>query len=422
MASRFSRNNKNSLLRIPRFVLSFGLIVTASANAAVQLDKLTQCADIQRLYETIKQSHPRFGNCRPARGTVERGIQRLLPTGHEDEICFWDDTPATFLAGFSCFSYKNAENGLLCVRQTSSSDLLEYKDNYKERYAAVSKAYTHAAEQCAVSNGDASESLETLMPAPLSSVAKYSFGFIMGLGSMIPANSAIHHGFGTVYEGEFDNKVQAVEFVSIYFATSPPDANARESNWKAAGKWRVNIDDGSEIQEMYAKEFRRNNVLGFVDFTDFDIETALTTTFDDGAKSKQQEGWQDVLAQALGTHGFTELTEDDLDGMSFADLLREKIESGALGKHNDIVGRLSEKGILLAARRTPHCVRNGGTMIALVMALKPRPGFRKDFGSVIFGIIGVSSCGRRHGSAGDFLDATVQDAKTALLNALESGE
>lgn len=397
------------------------VICVGTASADAQLNKLTQCADIQRLYDTLKTSSATFGGCRTARGPIELALAHQLPPGHAGDICFWDSTPANLVSGFSCLTFKSAPRGLLCVRQTPAAGITEYLDHYQDHYAAISKAYTHTAASCAVSNGDASESRATLLPPPLMPFAKFSFGFVSQLGKTIPTDSLIHHGFATVANGELRGRVDAIEFVDIYFANSIPNLEAEDSRWQTVGHWRVNIDDGADMQELFAQEFRRNHVSAFLDFTSADVKTTLSGDFGAEVKRARLSTWQDALVQSLRTHGFSEVTEDEMKGQSFGDLLKQKLRAGGIGNRHWTADRISDRGFFLVSRHTPHCARTGGSMVAMVMAIKPKEGFRTDFGSVALGIMGADSCGRRHGSPEDFVDAVIRDAKSAVISQLESG-
>ena len=377
--------------RLPAFlkILIASLVLAGPTWAEVTLDKLNRCDDIQRLFTALKEEHPSFGPCRDAHSVIEAWIQRRFPRNGAADLCFLSVPPAPFVNGFSCLSLRSSPKALLCFRSSASTDIKIYKAQYRQRYAAAAKAYTKSAAACPVSNGDASESADTLMPALLKPLAKYELGFVSQLGNTIPAESLIHHGYATVYPDEVSGTAGALEFVDIYFGASP-DVARTIHNWQTVGDWRVEIDAGDPAAEaQFARQLQiQRHLAAFVDLTGFSLQTAIASTFDEGIKKKQLAKWQDVIIESLGTHGFTVLTDEDLNGHQVDDLIREQFAL-QFGRHNDLATKTS--ATILASRSTPACARKGGLMMALVMTNAPEPGYRKDFGEVWLEIIGAQT-------------------------------
>ena len=60
-------------------------------------------------------------------------------------------------------------------------------------------------------------------------------------------------------------------------------------------------------------------------------------------------------------------------------------------------------------------------MLALVIAIEPVDGVSRDFGSVAVAVTGADTCGRRNGSAKDYVDEVVRDVKERMFVTLREG-
>jgi hypothetical protein len=297
------------------------------------------------------------------------------------------------------------------------SDVTEYQERFSAQYAVASKEYTRLASQCRVSNGDSSESAESLLPPPLSQFTEFSFGFASQLGTTIPSDSLVHHGFAKVDQKLFPSEVQAVEFITMYIANPETAPNALQTvPTEVAGNWDVAIDDADEFEQRLQREARRAGAPVFADYTIFEVASRLREPFSDSAKRTKIASWQQGLSQSLRKHGFVELSRDDLDGKSFTDIRKQFLEKF----DRKDMGVVSDTGMLLQSRNVPRCARNQGLMMAVIMAVEPNSHKRAAFGAVIFAIVGADACGRRHGAPEAYVDAVIQDAKSDFLDALRS--
>lgn len=96
------------------------------------------------------------------------------------------------------------------------TDLVEYKQQYMENFAAQIADYLNAANQCPVGNGNATRApARSMTGAILGYVARLDIGWVLPVGAGDVGTSLIVHGYASVDPQVAGENVQ-IEFVSMW--------------------------------------------------------------------------------------------------------------------------------------------------------------------------------------------------------------
>jgi hypothetical protein len=392
------------------------------AQAAVNLDKLTACDDIARLYEFMKERQlTESSSCRPARSSLEKEL--IVRSGLDaSQLCFDQSAPAPFLEGFSCISQEEKTgNVLVCFRSADGGDIRQYKAQYKEKFAPAGKKYLSEAAACRASNGDSVEASPTLFPPLLSLISRVEFGFITSLGKERPSDSSIVHGYATTDPSISNNAPSALEFV--YVITNVPKYSST-SEQETIGNWLIHIDEDKELEEGYNREARKRRIPVMLDSTSYKLERSTTASVSQGAKLALAEGLQRVLAKSLEDEGFESISDDELQaktGMSTTEMIKEITKRMPFGTRQNLPLRLGPTLLILSNERRPKCTKDraGGAMAVYLMAIQPVPEVTSDFGSVGLMIAGLGECARTTTkSTRTYINGLIDESTSQLLTAL----
>jgi hypothetical protein len=78
----------------------------------------------------------------------------------------------------------------------SQADIVAYRRDYQDTYAPKVTRYLDAASRCPQGNRDATTGVPTFLPWTLGVFSKFSFGFVLPIGSGEVGTSAFIHGYG----------------------------------------------------------------------------------------------------------------------------------------------------------------------------------------------------------------------------------
>jgi hypothetical protein len=414
---------RSSFSNIVRYIVQVALGLVAfipCSHAELRFEALTACSDIARLYEVLR-SNPaaRPSSCGQARSSFEQAIVERSGL-QSDQLCFLERPPADFLAGYTCVqSHVGTAAELVCFRAASSNDVHEYKEQYKDKFAAPVSHYLREASACSASNGDSAAAARTLFPTLLSFVSRYEFGFILGLGKETPIRSSVLHGYATVDATIDNNDQQAIEFVYLLVSASDVKSEVR----KNVGNWIVSIDNSDEFESGFTAEFRRGHIPVFVDFTFFAIERARSAVKPIGTKLDLIADWQQVIAHTLEEEYFEVVSDDDLHektGMISKDIIATISRNQPFGHRDDSPIKFGSQLTIMINESRPVCTRNdNGATVASIFSIQPVPQVVDDYGGVVLGLLGLGACGKRTGPTKTFVEELIKESTTQLFQIME---
>jgi hypothetical protein len=394
------------------------------ALTEVNLDKLTACDDVARLYEFVKEKLPMASSsCLSPRSILEKELARR--SGFDtSQLCFHQSAPTSFLEGFSCISLdvKNSAE-LVCFRSADEADIKLYKEQYKEKYAAAEKKYLSAAAACSASNGDSADAPATILPPLLSLVSRLEFGFITSLGRERPSHSAVVHGYATTDPEISGNAPSALEFVYL-IANAPKYSSTSEQ--KRVGSWLIQIDEDEDFDEYFNQEARRRRMPMMIDSTSYHLERQTEASVSQNAKLVLTEKLQRAIAKSLEDEGFETISGAKLKadtGMDSAEMVEEITKRMPFGTRQKPLIRLGSTLLILSNEQRPKCTqeRTGGAMGVYLAVNQPVPEVTSDFGGVMLMIVGLGECARPQlTSTRTYINGLIEESTSQLLATLQT--
>lgn len=403
------------------FVCLWLILCPVVLHAEIFLDKITACDDIANVYKSMKNGTFMVGGgCRLPHNRLEKEVVARSGLKTSD-FCFTELNPASFLEGFSCFSFKKGKaHSLNCFRTADEDDIDFYKEHYKENFSVRESKYLSDAKECSASNGDSARATNTLLPIPLQYISSFEFGFILQLGSSIPSDSAVVHGYAKT-DPEIDSEApSAIEFVSIY--TSAPEYEDN-SKHETIGNWDISIDEADEADNELNKEFRHRRIPIKLDITSYSLTQSQAVGVPDDEKLELTEGLQYAIAKVLKDESFKRLTDNDLQnttGMDSDEIVNKINQQMPFGFKNVSPMKLGRKFLVYVNEKHPVCTKHGdGAMGVYLMSTQPTPEVKSDFGSLGVLIIGIGECARSKSPTRAYIEELKNLVKDQVLIALK---
>lgn len=405
--------------------LALFLCTTLPAIAEIELDKLTQCDDIARLWSELRSDGSTFsGGCRQPSGPVERAIFNRLG-GHVQHIdlCFLRQSPAHFLDTFSCsYTWNGPDSaGLFCMRATSKQDVTDYLEKHDTQYIRPVKQYLDSASACLKGQGDSSRAPSSLAPVPLLSVGQFAFGFVATKRSDTGA-SVVIHGYATADPALGMSSQSAFEFVSFYTA---PNDEAQTSDadveTRTIGDWSLEVDHASKLSEAMDKGFRQQHIRASVYARVFTVRKVDGAIDDDARKDRRLREWSEALLTELQHHDFEQFSQSQLESAHVGgidEIKRHLKESLPYGQRNKQPFVLGDQFFALLDEWSPDCAGKNGGFGALVISTKPRPLVGSDNGGLLVILWGVDRCSDQGGNTTEFVDDVLQSLEDRLAQVI----
>jgi hypothetical protein len=411
-------------------VCARGLLVACLASipcaeAAVELNKLSACDDIARLYQSLKTT-PIAAGCRAPRGALERALVARVHTD-ASQICFQSSVPAPFLEGFTCAQPPSPTGAsLVCFRGANLSEVRRYEEQYgpssAEPTSKPTSKYLAAAAACSVSNGDSSVAAPTTASQLLGFVSRFEFGFITSLGRGRPTDSSIVHGYAATDPAIPGDVPSALEFV--YMVVGAP-AYSRPGERRNVGQWDVTLDDVKQLEDSFNEEMRKRRVDLMMNMTSFDLTSRAAVDASQREKLSVLVTLQKAIARSLEDEGFEAISDSDLKaktGRNAAEIVQEISRTMPFGNRQNGPVKLAPTVLMLFNDKRPACTREaGGAIGAYLIASEPTPDARSDYGSVGFIVAGIGACSRSTTrSTRTYVDGLIAEATRQVMETLQS--
>jgi|GEM_PF-5284440 len=397
-------------------VLLAGLACVLHARA-VDLNRLDACADVAATLALLK--HPDDVVCSAARNVVERALVARIDPAGVLQPCFLKAPPKAY-TNFSCLrtTWETQQN-LFCFRASSTAELTDYVENYPSKYARQVKTYLEAAAACPVANGDAAAASYWTAPFALHAIARFEFGYNLGLGKSNPAMASMMHGFARLDPTLSGAGVDALEFVSMSTGgNSGESVNRRKASRKReAGDWIVYLDEGIDV-EMFKTHGMNVNAV----FRGIDVERMTKPARPQDEKEATLASWQKVAVADFADERFERLStiylkkETGFDITNVVAQFEERMPYGWRGR-NAI--RVAPNFAVFSATRSQRCVEKGGAILALVMGLLPTMNVNANYGSIMFGVIGVGACGAPVRATQNYFDQLIDETMEDIIHHIE---
>jgi hypothetical protein len=393
------------------------------AHAELVLDKLTACNDIERVYTTLKaQPRVALSDCRPPRDGLESALASRAGAG-ASQLCFLRTSPAAFLDSFSCVRFisntATPAADVTCFRAASLRDIQAYKEQYAERFARIESQYLAAAQKCAVSGGDSSNSAPVLFPPVASMLARFQLGFSASLGSGRPSDSSIFHGYGETDPEIRTSAPSAIEVVSVI--VNSPARHSVPVNSRTVGDWLLQVDDTAtlerEMNERYARADppMRFSVIGY------NLAREGPHGMTASAKLSVTGSLHDSIAEELQADGFEQLSESELrrqTGKSSEELVRDITRNSVPFGSRDHSVKFSNSFRMLLKETGLSCTRRGrGAVAAYLMGTQPFAGVQRDFGDILLIVARMGACSA-NSEARSYVKGLLDGATEDILGAL----
>jgi hypothetical protein len=402
------------------FVCLWLILCPVISHAEIYLDKITACEDIANVYKSMKNgTFIDSAGCRLPHSILEKEVVARSGLKASD-FCFTELSPASFLEGFSCFTFKMGNaHSLNCFRTANENDIDFYKEHYKEDFSVRESKYLSEAKKCSASNGDSARATNTLLPLPFQSISSFEFGFISQLGNSMPSNSAVVHGYAKT-DQEIDSEApSAIEFVSIYTDAQHEDNSKHET----IGNWDISIDEADEADNELNKELRRRGIPINWDITNYSLTRSQAMGTPDEEKLERTEGLQYAIAKILKDEDFKRLTDNDLQkitGMDSDEMLDKISQQMPFGFKKGSPMKLGRKFLVFVNEKHPICTKHGdGAMGVYLMSTQPTPEVKSDFGSLGVLIIGIGECARYKSPTRAYIEELKNLVKDQVLIALK---
>lgn len=408
-------------MRPPQNLFSALLLVVLAtpANASVELDKLTQCADLRGLWAQLHSGDPTFAQrCSSPVGLVQRAMVPKFKQRGSIDLCFLSTPPANFLNAFQCsYTWNSADSaGLLCVREIPKLDLDDYFHHHDEaQYSARINDYLNAASRCANGHGDSTVAKSSLSPVAV--IASFKFGFVLTSRTTTGSDMAVH-GYATIDPAIGVNPQSALEFVSVFVAPMNPPLDD-DNQIRQVGDWSVSVDQGKKLKEVMDEGFRKLGVPVLTFARLFEVKKVSGKDDNDAVKNTQLSAWADLAADTLRHSDFEAFTKEDFQHAHLHGLedIRSRMRQGiAYGFRDNGTVVIGDKFIIMKNEWSPPCATTAdGGLGAGIMTIKPHAEIASDHGSVLVMIYGIGACARRASETAAYIEKLLDEAETDLI-------
>jgi hypothetical protein len=395
----------------------------AGANAQVNLNRLTACADIASTAAQLRaQKTAAESSCRRPRSALERAFFSRNG-GYPSALCLLREAPASFVEGFSCVQTPELKgtSSITCFRSAVTAEIEQYQKNYTERFAARATQYTKSIKQCPATNGSASFVQATTFPPMLAAIAKLEFGFMSPLGSGRVTDSYVQHGYATTDPSLGDGVPGGIEFVAMLIDGKRPTREARGGDRQKIGKWELttkrdlNIDEFIKMQRKATGEFIAGAIAAY------EIENENATA----SMPQKVTGLNTISRRVVSVfreNDFDQLSAsefEDRTGKRLSDIVKTFQEATPYGRRSLALRQINAATVVLKEDNT-GCTLNGrGAVMAFILTLKPVPDVEPDFGEIVVFLVGVGNCGRG-APARRYLNNLVEDTTEQIADALQT--
>lgn len=408
---------------LARGLFACGVMSISCAQAAINLDILTACADMAQLYEYLKaRPVPSSNTCRAANGPIETVLLERTRVD-ASSFCFMQAAPVPSLKGFTCVRTLESASlaSLVCFRSASISDIKLYKEQYGQKFAEPVSNYLSAAAACHASNGDTSQAERLSLPWLLSLVSRFDFGFVTLLGKKRLSDSEVVHGYATTDPSIQGATPSALEFV---YVTVDNPRYSPDAQRKKAGDWVVLIDDSKGANDFINQEWRKRGAPLTIDMTHYTLERRTTVSVAQDTKLALIKRLQTAIAESLEEEGYEAISDDDImakTGKSTTETLGEVTKRMPFGTRDAPRGTLGPTMLILLNERRPRCTKDGaGAMSAFLASGQPIPQVASDYGSVGLMLLSMGACARSTtASTRTYIRGIIDEATEKLLKTLQ---
>ena len=371
----------------------------STQETALVLDKLTACADIERVYTALKAA-PKVSpsECRPPRAGLEATLASRAGAG-ASRLCYLRASPAAFLDSFSCvrFIADTATSGaadMTCFRAAAMRDVQDYKERYAERFARIESQYLAAAQKCAVSAGDSGNAAPVIFPPVASMLASFQLGFVASLGSGRPSDSSVFHGYGSTDPSISGSAPSAIEVVSV-IVNSPARRSVPLSS-AAVGDWLLEVDDTATLEREMNDRYADAGARMRFSVASVNLAREGPHGVTQSAKLALTSSIHDSIARELEADGFEQMSESEIlrnTGKSSKEIAREMGMNSVPFGSRDRGVRLSESFRMLLKETGFSCTRQGRGAIAVYLTgTQPTAGVERDFGDITLIAARMGAC------------------------------
>jgi hypothetical protein len=353
---------------------------------------------------------------------MEHAVERRYRAFGAD-VCFVSSA-ASHLAGFSCIrsSFGNARD-LFCIAGRDKDDIAHFIDSYDTGGDKQVTRYLDAAAACSATNGDAAHAKALSAPRQLHLIAKFDFGYIVGVGGRLPTGT-LQHGFAS-FDPELGLSHSGLEY---FYALSGSESAAqffakKRGHMKTIGGFTLHEDDDNDIKTMNEKfigQIRKSGIEVKLAAHGGEIEQATAMNRSDAEKNDLISSWIHSITDNLEDEGFESLDDDDLErltGMGYDDIRRNLASGRPYGLRDDVGATL--KDLVLLSGPSDRCPKKRGAMLAMILDIAPIEGERRDFGALNLMVLGIGDCGRP-GSASRYIDEVADQSYGEFIRTMEA--
>lgn len=393
-----------------------------SHAAALELDKLSNCADLGAAVDALAGPYAALGGaCRAPRTSLERLLLRRLGQPDSANACFVTRPPLKGLAGFGCIRMKFSpfSAALTCFADASAAAIDGYKATYDTAWSARVTAYLNDAQSCGVALKDAAQTDDGLGLQTVTVLGRHEFGYVLKLKAPPGAIAWSQHGYVRVDRPDRPSALpDAFEYVH-YAINKDASAKALERKPQLAGVWRIEAGtmNGARMMGLAG----RSDVPLLASVVDWRIERPGSPARSQQDKLQLLQRWKAALQRSLENEGF-DLHGDEAVKASrlMAGSLPRRLQEALPPALRENLRALMGDAQVQVKRGSPPCAaRDDSRLVAMAFLHAPVPDVADDYGGLGVMLFGVGQCHRDDDSARRYVAALTRQLENDFRQRME---